>query len=484
MKRYIKAQGDIHVPGELKEKVISGIKKRPSKPVRWAVPVAAVLALAIIAGLMLNPQSTMSGSVQAMYEPQLPQMSQYPKEADYFDSSGEFDSEAYSKAYDAWREGRSAQTQAAQNYGGGLWDLAQLLSPQVLDGSENSVYSPLSVYMALAMLAETTGGTTREELLSLLGAATIEEVRESASAIWNASYCDDGVYTSILSSSLWLRDNTGYDQDTLERLSRIYYASSYSGQLGSQEMDKALQSWLDQNTGGLLKDQTQTVNLSPQTVLALCTTVYLQGRWSDEFYKEDTQEDTFHSPQGNMRAQFMRQTFESGTYYRGDDFGAVRKGIQNGGSMWLILPDEGATPQQLLEGSQLTQFLSAGYNWPQAQVLKINLSMPKFDVTCETDLLDILGAMEVTTPGLADFSPLLGTAASDNQPYLSQATHAARVKVDEEGLEAAAFTVLSVNDAAQMPQDQEIDFTLDRPFIFAITGLDGLPLFVGVINQI
>ena len=36
--------------------------------------------------------------------------------------------------------------------------------------------------------------------------------------------------------------------------------------------------------------------------------------------------------------------------------------------------------------------------------------------------------------------------------------------------------------AAAPPKD-EMDFVLDRPFLFAITGTDGLPLFVGVVNQ-
>ena len=33
------------------------------------------------------------------------------------------------------------------------------------------------------------------------------------------------------------------------------------------------------------------------------------------------------------------------------------------------------------------------------------------------------------------------------------------------------------------PPEEEVDFTLNRPFVFAITGTDGLPLFVGVVHQ-
>ena len=66
--------------------------------------------------------------------------------------------------------------------------------------------------------------------------------------------------------------------------------------------------------------------------------------------------------------------------------------------------------------------------------------------------------------------------------YLSAAQHAARVKIDEEGCTAAAYTVMMAAGTA-MPPDDEVDFVLDRPFIFAITGADGLPMFVGIVNN-
>ena len=66
--------------------------------------------------------------------------------------------------------------------------------------------------------------------------------------------------------------------------------------------------------------------------------------------------------------------------------------------------------------------------------------------------------------------------------YISQALHGARVAIDEEGVTAAAYTVMIADAGAAMP-DEEIDFTLDRPFIYAITTNDNLPLFTGVVNN-
>lgn len=80
---------------------------------------------------------------------------------------------------------------------------------------------------------------------------------------------------------------------------------------------------------------------------------------------------------------------------------------------------------------------------------------------------------------VADFSPMTSKVA---EIFLSKADHAARVAIDEEGVTAAAYTVMMMAGAAA-PPEEEMDFVLDRPFLFAITGADGLPLFVGVVNR-
>ena len=79
----------------------------------------------------------------------------------------------------------------------------------------------------------------------------------------------------------------------------------------------------------------------------------------------------------------------------------------------------------------------------------------------------------------ANFSPLLDSGLGC---WLDRVNHGARVKIDEEGVTAAAYTEMLLAGAAMPPKD-EIDFILDRPFIFVITGSDGLPLFIGTVNN-
>ena len=107
---------------------------------------------------------------------------------------------------------------------------------------------------------------------------------------------------------------------------------------------------------------------------------------------------------------------------------------------------------------------------------KLVWSVPKFDVNSDlelTDTLKMLGVTDAFDDTRADFSPL---ADFDEPAAVTQVQHAARVKIDEEGCEAAAFTAIMGNATSAMPEDLPVvEMNLNRPFAFAITGADGLP---------
>lgn len=123
------------------------------------------------------------------------------------------------------------------------------------------------------------------------------------------------------------------------------------------------------------------------------------------------------------------------------------------------------------------------YDSDEAQTAKLVWSVPKFDVNSDlelTDTLKMLGVTDAFDDTRADFSPL---ADFDEPAAVTQVQHAARVKIDEEGCEAAAFTAIMAEATSAMPEDLPVvEMNLNRPFAFAITGADGLPLFVGAVN--
>ena len=448
----------------------------------------SILALLIVAVLLTAcapAATTPQDSGGLLAEPSYPEMAPYPDEMSFVDEkTGEFDSEGFDEVYTAWREDRNNQYNQPVGYADGLNAFFQTSMPQFLAGQpgENAVCSPLNLYMALALLAEVTEGETRQQVLDLLNAAGIDALRIQAGHVWNAHYCADSASTCTLANSVWMDSGLGYDGSVLDTLKNQYYASAFQGDLGTEEMDKLLQDWINEQTGGLLEEQAQNLHMDPATVFALASTIYYRAKWTNEFREEANTEDVFHGTAGDVTATYMNSCLTYGPYYWGEDFGAVSLGLEDGSKMWLILPDEGLTPESILaSGHALDLILGNPYESENQKSLRVNLSLPKFDIIADrklNDALKTLGITDVFDPESAEFSLI----QTEDSCWLDSVDHAARVAIDEEGVTAAAYTVMLMCGAAMPPED-EMDFILDRPFLFVITSRDNLPLFAGVVNQ-
>ena len=246
-------------------------------------------------------------------------------------------------------------------------------------------------------------------------------------------------------------------------------------------MTAALRRWLNQQTRGLLEEQTGNLSLTADTVLALAAALYYKAPWQSAFETADTASDVFHAPDGDMRTPYMHQTFSHSSFYTGNGFSAMPIALETG-SMWLILPDTGTSADSLLERGVVTDLLSSPASYRSKQGVKVKVSLPRFDASGDLDLRDglkTMGVKNVFDSGVSDFSPL--TEDAENL-MVSRIQHAARVTIDEDGCEAAAYTVGVVElTAAMMEEPEIIDFTLNRPFLFVVAE-GSLPLFAGVVN--
>ena len=346
-------------------------------------------------------------------------------------------------------------------------------------GTENKVYSPVNLYMALTMLAECTDGNTRQQILDLLNTPNIEDVRTQANVVWKSLYYDDGLATSILSNSVWIDNEFSYNPITVNTLASKYKASVYRGNLGTSRMNKQLEYWLNKQTGDLLTEYTDNISLSPETVFALVSTILFQGKWETPFEVSRTKNGVFHSANGDMEAAFMHDAFMD-RYWQGDNFGMIYLPLtyENGFKMWFILPNEGVSTQTVIQDGTCFEIVQNPYKTESSHAI-INLSLPKFDISSETDLIDgleQLGITDVLSASTANFSPL----TSENV-FMNKADQAARVMIDEKGVSAASFTKLEFLNGGG--PTLKVDFILDRPFLFVITSRDGLPLFTGIVNE-
>ncbi len=421
--------------------------------------------------------------IAPLVAPVYPEMAGYPDERSYISDDGEWDEDGFDAAYTAWRTDRSVQRDKGNSvdYSGKLDSFFRKTAPDMLksEQNENRLFAPANVYMALGMLSEITNGESRNQILSLLGTSDVTAQRDISNALWNANYCSDGAVTSTIANSLWLRDDFDYKSDTLKDLADNYYAYSFSGQMGSEEYDKTLQNWVDTQTGGLLSESAKNLRLDSSTVISLVSTMYFRAKWDNEFYGRNTSPDIFHSPNGDTTCDFMHSTATRNFYYT-DGFNAIYLGLAESGGMWLILPDEGKTTDDVLENEKLYDMIENANEFDNKAV-QVELSMPKFDVNWNGDIskqLRSLGITDVFDADKSDFSPL---SDESNGLLVSGVNHSVRVAADEEGVTASAFTMMAVCGSA-MPPDEIVEINLNRPFVFVITGDDGTALFAGVVN--
>ena len=153
--------------------------------------------------------------------------------------------------------------------------------------------------------------------------------------------------------------------------------------------------------------------------------------------------------------------------------------------MKIILPDEGYTPDDLLTDEEALAFLTSNpLKWENQKHLLVNMAIPKFDISSQIELSDglkTLGITDAFNEVVSDYSPLIDSSTKPIK--LSEVLHGTRVTIDEDGCKAVAYTMMQAEAEFFPPSGDEIDFIVDRPFLFVISYRDHLPLFAGVVNQ-
>lgn len=351
-------------------------------------------------------------------------------------------------------------------------------------GGENAVYSPLSAWSALAMLARCADGQSRRQLLDALGVDSVEQLDTMADQLWRKLYTEDGLSSLVFSNSIWLNETMAgsYNLDTVNTLARQHRAASFSVPMGTPEADRAVSDWTAEQTRGLIGTGDPIVQTKAETLSLLLSSLYYKAGWRDKFIPEANTTDTFTAADGtDTQVEFMHQS-DTASFVRTDTYQAAWLPTHLG-TVTFVLPNEGIKPEQLLQQPGLLTELDSLTTPEELRFHgRVEWSVPKFDADSDLDLMDTLRALgieDVIDPHKSDLSALSSLPA-----FVSQVRQLARVSVDEEGVEAAAVTIIMMDaTGAPMEPEQVCVMDLDRPFLFTIQN-EGVTLFVGIINQV
>lgn len=344
---------------------------------------------------------------------------------------------------------------------------------------ENPLLSPVSAYMALSMAAAGAREETKEELDQLLG----EEHETLADRCMAALLSREGVELE-LANSAWLDQRLAADADWLTEIQEVYRGEVYSADLSSPQVMKAVNAWAEGHTRGLVKDFL-TQPLKEEARLALLNALYLEADWQHRFEGYATREQTWYREDGGEKqVQTMRKGLTYLAYVADTDMDGVILPLQGEKLVFLaIRPRAGQTVRELcgrLTPGQIEDLLEG-----QEEKL-MNLSLPRFKVTCDQNLNDLLGDLGVERafdPGRADFSGL-GTDETGAPLYISLVRQKAVMELSEDGVRAGAVTIVEMRAGSGMPAEEPVEMYLDHPFVYMILDLETqVPLFVGIMDD-
>lgn len=340
--------------------------------------------------------------------------------------------------------------------------------------SENYIYSPMSLYMALGMLAQGAEGQTLDELLLLLQGNTIktlDDINIDMNNIYNHNYYSNKDGMARMANSIWINKTFSVKNDFLEDLRTNYYAEVYHTNFNDEGKENIAE-WINHYTENLLNIKKDNYPISENTALMLINTVYFDNKWEEEFKTKDNFFDSFYGD-NITNVEYMKHTNGS-TYFEYENCEIFYDYFKNNNCIKFIFPKENSSVEECLNSDMIGKIL----NYEDGVNVELTLSIPKFKTNSSytlNDVLSNLGLNSIFNDG-ANFSKI-----SNNDLYVSFVKQDAGIILNEEGVKAAAVTGIGMVESAA--PGENISIILNRPFIYVITDSHNVPLFVGVVNN-
>ncbi len=357
------------------------------------------------------------------------------------------------------------------------WDLYQA----VATGSDNLVFSPASISIALGMTYGGAGGATATQMASTLHFSlpparlhpTFDALDLALEAPPPAS--SSGAFQLSLVNAIWGQKGFTFVPAYLDLLAEDYGAGLHLVDFeGATEAARlAINQWVSDATQAQIPMLLAQGVLDASTRLVLTNAVYFHADWQSPFAANSPM-GTFNAPTGPVQVPMMSA---------GSD--ATFAGAAGTGYELAVLPYKGPGTSMVLIVPDANTFdaFTSGLTFDALETIlagatptRYFVSMPRFKFQTALGLADVLGKLGMTDAfmaGVADFSGIDGS----HDLFISDVIHQATIAVDEKGTTASAATAVGVvTNAAVLGAP----LVVDRPFLFAIRDdATGSILFLG-----
>lgn len=348
---------------------------------------------------------------------------------------------------------------------------------------ENIMISPLSISVALAMAyngADNDTKTEMEKTLKLYG-LTAEEINASYKHLIAALQSVDEKVVFELANAIFYKNGFAVKPDFLNINRNNYDAEVSSLDFNSPSAVETINNWVATKTHDKILSIIDQLN--PDDRMVLLNAVYFNGIWTTEFEKEGTKLHNFTKNNGQSIDVPMMNKEDKLQYTSNSLFEAVKlpygKGQYN---MIVMLPAKNKNSQNVIDALSADNLTKWGNEFKTED--HVVVTMPRFKFSFEAGLNEVLKEMGMPKAfsDQADFSKI----TDQENLFISSVRHKSFIDVNENGTEAAAVTSITFTNTSAGPGDtvQKIYFTVEKPFVFAITEKDtGAILFMGEVQN-
>lgn len=339
---------------------------------------------------------------------------------------------------------------------------------------ENKVISPLSMSLAIGMLANGASAEATHEILSVLGmeGSDVNRLNSINTKLASSLETVDSKIKLSLANSFWYNSSMIHPYGTFTNILSENYDAESIGFIGYPVGQ--INKWIEKSTGGMIKD---VLGESDITDVCLINATYFKGIWTekDKFDPKNTKKDTFHDYAGTVSYGSFMQNSTGYRFCETEEAQHISLAMGSedaaGSETFLfniILPKEESSIekslQEMVSGARQMLYLRP-----------TTLRMPKFDAEFKDNVVDNLKQL-----GLEKTFSSICEGIADEPVRFNVVQHGATISVDEEGATAAAATVIGSSTSPGDIDLSPIEITLDRPFVYYITEQStGSILFIG-----
>jgi len=358
------------------------------------------------------------------------------------------------------------------------------LFKQVIAGQKsdtNTLVSPLSVSLALAMTYNGAAGDTKtamEETMHLEG-LTKQQINESYRSLMKELLSVDPKVTMELAQSIWYRQDFSVEEDFLNVNREYYDAQVEPLDFCAPDAVDIINQWCSDQTHGKIQEILDRI--PDEAVMYLINALYFNGTWKYKFDPSLTDRQPFYPNDGSEVTADMMHMEGDVRYQYNELFQAVELPYGRGNyTMVCLMPNQDIG----VDGLSGQMNSEKWDQWMQSfEKRGCYLSLPKFkfkffDLLNEP--LQKMGMAVAFDRFKADFSginPLV-------QLYINRVLHKTFIEVDEKGTEAAAVNVVEVARLSASGGSAPLTVTFDRPFLFAIREVStGTIVFLGKVEN-